>query len=151
MVRAAARVRALVRGKHEVDLGIERLDGSVEVTPVVGVDEVSDLVDVLLRHAYAVSPRGPASHVKRNAACGRAAEPPLLRERDSGHKHPPDRADHVDQREHEEQCADGRPDRVLVDRRSRRHRWRGLVGDRLPPSSQAGSSYVLRFISASSR
>ena len=52
-----AQSAALMRWKHEVDLGIERLDGGVEVTPVIGVDEVSDLVDVLLRHRPRSIPR----------------------------------------------------------------------------------------------
>ena len=37
--------------KDPVDLRVEILDGGVEVAPVVGVDEVPGLVDVLLRHA----------------------------------------------------------------------------------------------------
>jgi hypothetical protein len=50
LVRTSARVGPLERGKHPLDLGVEELDGGVEVTPVVGRYETLGLVDVLLRH-----------------------------------------------------------------------------------------------------
>src|SRR5919198_3673780 len=51
LVRTYARVRPLVRGEHPLDLPVEVRNGRVEIAPVVGLDEVPRLLDVLLRHA----------------------------------------------------------------------------------------------------
>src|SRR5207248_10054466 len=48
LVRPPARVRRLARREHPLDLGIELLDGCVEVAPVVRLDEIPGLCDVLL-------------------------------------------------------------------------------------------------------
>jgi hypothetical protein len=48
---ASTGVRSLQGGKHPIDLGVEEIDGRVEVTSVVGRYEIHGLVDVLLRHA----------------------------------------------------------------------------------------------------
>jgi len=51
--RPSAGVRPLACGEHPLDLGIKRLDGGVEVTPVVGRNEISGFLDILLRHHHA--------------------------------------------------------------------------------------------------
>src|SRR4029453_14063604 len=50
---AHARVGALVIGKHPLDVGIAVLERRVEVAPVVRLDVVPGLVDVLLGHSQA--------------------------------------------------------------------------------------------------
>jgi hypothetical protein len=60
-------------------------------------------------------------------------------------KHSLDRSDHIDQRKHEKQCADGGSNRILIDRGSRCQRWCGLISDRLAPSDQAGSACLSCF------
>jgi hypothetical protein len=50
LVRTLARVKTLARGEHPLDLRIKGLNGGVEVTTVVGLDEISGFVDVLLRN-----------------------------------------------------------------------------------------------------
>jgi hypothetical protein len=50
LVGTSARVRPLAPREHPLDLGIKGLHGGVEVTPVVGRDEIAGHVHVLLGH-----------------------------------------------------------------------------------------------------
>ena len=63
LVRTAARVHALVRREDPVHLRVEELHGGVEIPPVVGLDEIPGLVDVLLRHSRQY--RAPAQRRSR--------------------------------------------------------------------------------------